>query len=226
MKYFKRILNILVILSSAFGVSYSLFSGGFSLQPLLFFTTLSNIFVLVMSSILLYFDLSKKELLKLIDLLNYLATAAITLTFLVFSIFLMPTYFRDGNTAYLVSIGNIVNHNLTPILMITYYIMYGKKVRYKDMLYTLIFPLIYFVFALMANPVFGIVFNSSGDLVPYFFLDHYTHGWFTLNNGFFGLGVFFWVIIIQGVVLGIASLLTFIKGLKKEEHPILSEQRT
>lgn len=61
MKYFKRILNILVILSSAFGVSYSLFSGGFSLQPLLFFTTLSNIFVLVMSSILLYFDLSKKN---------------------------------------------------------------------------------------------------------------------------------------------------------------------
>ena len=87
MKYFKRILNILVILTSAFGVSYSLFSGGFSLQPLLFLPHYRIFFVLVMSSILLYFDLSKIELTKIIDLLNYLATAAITLTFLVFSIF-------------------------------------------------------------------------------------------------------------------------------------------
>jgi len=50
-----------------------------------------------------------------------------------------------------------------------------------------------------------------GAKVPYFFLDFYQYGWF--NLGSFPMGVFWWILIVLGIVLGIGALLLKLKDI-------------
>lgn len=71
-------------------------------------------------------------------------------------------------------------------------------------------PLYYLFFSFIlafANPD-GIFknFDGTASRFPYFFLDYEVNGWFTLNKGFFGLGTFYWIIIISIIVILISKL--------------------
>lgn len=190
----KRLLKILIIALGSIGIGAPIFGNGYNFFSLLYFTNLSNLLVIIISAIFLYFDDEETEIKEFWHILRFMATNAIVLTFLVFNSLLLPKMISDGNTAYLFSINNILVHNLIPILMIVDYLLYGKKLPFKKMYLIFILPAIYFVVALLYNPVFGITFPGDSP-TPYFFLDYKANGWLKLKGGFFNIGVFYWIII-------------------------------
>ena len=90
------------------------------------------------------------------------------------------------DSAYLMSFENISTHALTPLLCLADYIMFSepRRLKYRDVYLTCVFPIIYFVFV-HAISIIGYTFDRSlinehiisADIpasvrFPYFFLDY------------------------------------------------------
>ena len=104
---------------------------------------------------------------------------------------------------------SILCHGVVPILAVCDWLVNVQCYRHKksDLFWSISTPLAYFVFVMIAS-LSGVEFGY-GAKVPYFFLDFYQYGWF--NLGSFPMGVFWWILIVLGIVLGIGALLLKVK---------------
>lgn len=206
-----KVFKILTIISGVLGVLLGILTkNGVQWTSLLYFTQQSNLWAAIMASILLI----KKDRPDYINKLRFMVVSAISLTLIVFNLLLTPQLIAEGRWDYIFSFTNLFAHYLTAIFFITDYLLFGKKENVKVIYYSLILPLVYFVFAMTANPLFNISFY--GSTVPYFFLNYQEYSFFkmgyakTVEHGL-KLGVFYWVIIVLVIILLIGSGLYFIK---------------
>lgn len=198
-----------------------------------FFTVQSNVWMLIISLVFAVFIIGNVLTKKQVKVPNWLyhikfmCVTAITLTFLVFSLMLTPSMIAGGNGSYLTSVSNICCHNLVPILSIIDYFVFDTEHRSNKLTFILsaILPIYYLAFALIGS-VTGVNFGSTTSKVPYFFMDYEANGWFTVSNGFFGLGVFWWIVILVVVVLAYSAAFIAIKNhiAKRRERKAQSAQ--
>ena len=170
-----------------------------------FYTIQSNILVFVTQVILLFYDLFsekiKSRFFKFISVLKFVTTTSITLTLLVFWGMLAP-YMEVERVK---SFSCILVHLVIPLGMI-FDFLFGKDkydFKKKDVLFSLIPPVLYFVFCLIRAEISEVKL-TGGSRFPYWFIDIDTYGWLGNENG---IGVLYWVMIIAIIVLFIAGCL-------------------
>ena len=185
-------------------------------KTLLYYTNQSNVLI---AAICLAFALwqifGKKSLPNWCYVVKYAGTVAITITFLVFWLFLAP--FMKGNP-HLFALNSICLHLVSPLLAIADFVLFdcnwlsGKKTVW----WTLVFPCYYFAFAIICSCC-GVTFDQNGAVMPYFFLDFYTYGWFTVDFQTPQLGVAYWLVAILGFVLGVGWLYLKVKRWRNKQ---------
>ena len=201
----KAALVVVGILGIVFTAQSSAFMGGASV--FFFFTVQSNIFIIAMAFIFLINEimllLNKKSFVNQILLhIKYVATVAITITFLVFFTMLAPLMGAD----YLLSFNNFSLHAIVPILAIVDFILFDTdiKLTYKNCLLCTIPPICYVIFVYVGS-IFKLQY-SENLYYPYFFLDYESNG-FLFEKGF---GIIPWIIILVIGICGLGYLYCFI----------------
>ncbi len=205
-----------VIAFALAGVTLSLINAeadGYSSSAvrLLYFTGLSNIWIALLLSALIVIPRLKAckdnpRVTKTLYVLRYVFTVSITLTGFIFCAVLAPGAGRANYNAWTLS--SIMTHVIVPALSIADMFVDPCRVRLskKHMLYTLIPPFLYLVFAsilILLRVDFG-----RGDPYPYIFLNYYSPA------RFFGFsdempyifGSFYWILLMLGGIIGIAAL--------------------
>jgi len=207
----KAALAIVGILGIVFTAQSSAFMGGASV--FFFFTVQSNIFVIAMALLFLANEvmllIAKKSFVNQVLLhIKYVATVAITVTFLVFFTMLAPLMGVD----YLLSFNNFSLHAIVPILAIIDFILFDTDIQltYKKSLIATIAPISYVIFVYVGS-IFKLQY-SDNLYYPYFFLDYETNGFF-FEKGF---GVIPWVIILLAGICGLGFLYCFIIKLRQK----------
>lgn len=172
------------------------------LVTIFYFTTQSNF--LIFAVMLLF--LLKKDGTKWFKILSLIATVDITLTGLVFHIFL-TTYVANIN------IMQHILHTMVPLLYITFYIVIlDNKFKLNQFWIGLIHPLVFLVSVFTwIHPLFGdrielIMLDFQGASYVYPFLDPATY-----TNGFVGVLLFNLGLLMPVIVL-ITIILIFIKS--------------
>src|SRR5690554_1173259 len=155
----KIVIKLGMIVSAILGIILTMMTSedGFMSGPslLLYFTIQSNIWMLAIVSLGIYFDLTKREVKQSYYVAKYILTTGILLTYLVFSVLLSPTM----PLSYLLSPSNLFLHTITPILSMLDYLLNDKKVELKgQMFYGLITPGYYLIFAYILYG-FGVKFG-------------------------------------------------------------------
>lgn len=178
----KKILRIIIFSLATIGFIWNTLRFDSPLKQLTYFTIQSNILVAFVYLVLLL----KKEETKLLIILKRQATVAIILTGLVYNFILKP-YLGDfdytPNT-----LPDLLVHSIIPLLVFVDYLVFSHRFKVKifEPLYSLIFPLIYWLFTIIYRLVGG---NYNGTNYesdyPYFFL----------NFPEYGVGYFFIVLV-------------------------------
>ena len=169
----KKILRIIIFLLATIGFIWNTLRFDSPLKQLTYFTIQSNILVAFVYLVLLL----KKEETKLLIILKRQATVAIILTGLVYNFILKP-YLGDfdytPNT-----LPDLLVHSIIPLLVFVDYLVFSHRFKVKifEPLYSLIFPLIYWLFTIIYRLVGG---NYNGTNYesdyPYFFLNFPEYG--------------------------------------------------
>jgi len=112
-------------------------------------------------------------------------TLYITITFIFFAILLSPFYHPTGWAAF----SNLILHYITPIAFIVDWVLTETELRYKwnYMLYWMIYPICYLVFAFIYGTITGVYI--------YYFLD-------ITKLGILGYILFILILITAGLALG------------------------
>lgn len=207
----KASLAIVGILGIIFTAQSSAFMGGGSV--FFFFTVQSNIFIIVMSLLFLVNDVmllvNKKSFVnQTLLLIKYVATVAITITFIVFFTLLAPLMGVD----YLLSFNNFSLHAIVPILAIVDFILFDTDINltYKNSLLATIAPISYVVFVYI-GAIFKLQYGKN-LYYPYFFLDFEKNGFF-FEKGF---GIIPWIIILLAGICGLGFLYCLIIKLRQK----------
>ncbi len=169
-------------------------------RALMYFTTQSNLLVMALAMVFLTYDvIGARRVPGWLWLFKYMATVAITLTYLAFHVLLMPWMHSIGMGDYYWSAGNMGAHVLTPLLAIVDWALFtpGQQAARARPAHGLVLPLGYAGFLLIAN-IAGLTF-AGGAQAPYFFVDAQTNGWFSLGNG--RVGIVWWMLLIAGLIL-------------------------
>ena len=198
-------LAIVGILGIVFTAQSSAFMGGGSV--FFFFTVQSNIFIIAMALIFLVNEIvvlvtNKGFINQTLRHIKYVATVAITVTFLVFFTMLAPLMGVD----YLLSFNNFSLHAIVPILAIIDFIIFDTDINltYPNSLLATIAPISYVIFVYV-----GVIFKlqyGENLYYPYFFLDFETNG-FLFEKGF---GIIPWILILLAGICGLGCLYCFI----------------
>ena len=219
MSLFKTIAKIVIkaalilvgILGIVFTAQSSAFMGGASV--FFFFTVQSNIFIIAMALIFLINEIlqlaNKKSFVNQTLLhIKYVATVAITVTFLVFFTMLAPLMGVD----YLLSFNNFSLHAIVPVLAIVDFILFdtGINLTYFNSLFATISPISYVVFVYV-GAIFGLKYGEN-LYYPYFFLDFEKNG-FLFEKGF---GIIPWIIILLAGIVGLGLLYCLIIKLRQK----------
>ena len=207
----KASLAIVGILGIIFTAQSSAFMGGGSV--FFFFTVQSNIFIIVMSLLFLVNDvmllINKKSFVnQTLLLIKYVATVAITITFIVFFTMLAPLMGVD----YLLSFNNFSLHAIVPILAIIDFILFDTDINltYKNSLLATIAPISYVIFVYI-GAIFKLRYGEN-LYYPYFFLDFEKNGFF-FEKGF---GIIPWIIILLAGICGLGFLYCLIIKLRQK----------
>ena len=211
------ILTCVLIVSTILGIIFDCISG-VGIVAFLYFTVQSNIWIMIISIIYMIYQIKffKNGLINIPNWIynfKFMATVAISLTFLIFTFVLAPLIIKDGRIDELFSINNFCLHEVTPILSIINFSLFDSNYKFKKntKFLGLILPIYYFIFSILLKVFSGkpyfISANNTYSKFPYFFLDYETFGWFTLNKGIKHLGVFYWIIFISLLILGIGFIL-------------------
>lgn len=204
----KALIVVLGFLGQLISLGRSSFMSG---AHFLYYTNISNILATLVTAVLLGLlirDIKaghKAELPRWLARLHFALTAGILLTFVAFSLLLLPRMQAD----YLLSADNILVHNLVPLLAAADFILFMRpRANLAQKTWQgLMLPLAYCVFAL-ALGFSGVRFN--GAAAPYFFLDYEANGWFSAGGG--KLGIVWWILIIAALQAVLSRLLL---GLRK-----------
>ncbi len=198
-------LAIVGILGIIFTAQSSAFMGGGSV--FFFFTVQSNIFIIAISLIFLVNEIvvlvtNKGFINQTLRHIKYVATVAITVTFLVFFTMLAPLMGVD----YLLSFNNFSLHAIVPILAIIDFIIFDTDINltYPNSLLATIAPISYVLFVYI-GACFKLQYGEN-LYYPYFFLDFETNG-FLFEKGF---GIIPWIIILLAGICGLGCLYCFI----------------
>lgn len=193
-------------------------------NELLYYTVQSNIWIWVVMVAFLVFDCmalvkGRDNLIpQWLRLVKYVCTVAITLTCFVYNFVLFPASFATEEPSNPLLLSSFFTHIFVPILAIADFVRFDYKLKTKKwtMLYGLITPLYYFIFAIVGS-FLGASFKN-GSKFPYFFLDYETLSWFGFKTGM--PGVFYWIIIVLGIVLIISWLLLIVQKRRKNREKI------
>ena len=207
----KATLAIVGILGIIFTAQSSAFMGGGSV--FFFFTVQSNIFIIGMSLIFLVNDVmylaNKKSFVnQTLFMIKYVATVAITVTFIVFFTMLAPLMGMD----YLLSFNNFSLHAIVPILAIIDFILFDTDIclTYKSSLLATIAPISYVIFVYI-GAIFKLRYGEN-LYYPYFFLNFEKNGFF-FEKGF---GIIPWIIILLAGICGLGFLYCLIIKLRQK----------
>ncbi len=208
----KAVLVIVGVLGIVLTAQSTEFMGGGSV--FFFFTVQSNIFIMLMALIFLINEvvvlISKKSFINQVLLhIKYVATVAITVTFLVFFTMLAPLMGMD----YLLSFKNFSLHAIVPILAIIDFFLFDAdiKLTYKSSLLATISPICYVVFVYV-GAIFKIQYGKA-LYYPYFFLNIDTNG-FLFEKG--TMGIIPWIIILLGFIIGLGCLYCLLIKLRQK----------
>jgi|GEM_PF-1153489 len=165
-----------------------------AMKPFLYFTNQSNLWMLLIMMVFLYYEIRGKRFTipYVLLVLKYMCTVAITVTGLVFCFVLMPQRIRSGDTAFIFHYANILVHILVPILSLVDWCFFDPLfLMPKNLPFTgLLLPFSYLLF--VAVCVLKHI-RFTGRIVPYFFLDYQVLGpWRVLVSVvLLGCGIFF-----------------------------------
>ena len=207
----KAVLVVVGILGIIFTAQSSEFMGGGSV--FFFFTVQSNIFIITMTLLFLINEvmqlITKKRFInQTLLFIKYVATVAITVTFLVFFTMLAPLMGVD----YLLSFNNFSLHAIVPILAIIDFVLFDTDIRltYSNSLIATIAPISYVVFVYI-GAIFKLRYGEN-LYYPYFFLDFEKNGFF-FEKGF---GIIPWIIILLAGICGLGFLYCLIIKLRQK----------
>ena len=203
------IVGVLGIILTAVSTS---FMGGASV--FYFFTVQSNIFIIAMAFLFLGHEIicliNKKETINQVMLqIKFVATVAITITFLVFFTMLAPLMGVD----YLLSFKNFSLHAIVPILAIIDFIVFDTDINlsYPKSLIATIAPISYVFFVYAIGVPLKLQY-AENLYFPYFFLNYEQNGFF-FEKGF---GVIPWVIVLLTAICGLSLLFCFFIKLRQK----------
>ena len=172
-----------------------------------YFTVQSNLAMMLMALVMLIveiFSLIKKKqyVNQIILYAKFIATIAVTLTFIVFFTMLAPLV----GISYLLSFNNFSVHAVVPILAIVDFIIFDTDIRltYPKSLLGTAMPLYYVFFVYIGVP-FNLRYGENIKF-PYFFMDYETNG-FLFEKGF---GIIAWIIVLFIAVSGMCMLFCLI----------------
>lgn len=190
------------------GLYSTMFAGGgfMGTGSLSYYTIQSNLWALgvtLAALALMLLGVAEPDWFKL---LRFVLAVAILVTFLVFWTMLAPMM----PPAYLPSLSNLSLHTLVPLLLLadTLFCDRGLPPTKKQVLFCVLPPVWYLLFAMVRAEVSDRVF-ADGSRYPYWFLDVDKLGWFRLWGG---VGVFYWVLVVVALVLGLGYLLRWLKA--------------
>ena len=203
------IVGILGIILTAVSTS---FMGGASV--FYFFTVQSNIFIIAIAFLFLGHEIicliNKKETINQVMLqIKFVATVAITITFLVFFTMLAPLMGVD----YLLSFKNFSLHAIVPMLAIIDFIVFDTDINlsYPKSLIATIAPISYVFFVYAIGVPLKLQY-AENLYFPYFFLNYEQNGFF-FEKGF---GVIPWVIVLLTAICGLSLLFCFFIKLRQK----------
>jgi len=166
------------------------FQGSIRLGAFMYYTTLSNMLAIILFAILSAHTIhsfrekarNKKERYSRFEMA---CVVNLLVTFIVFWTLLVP---QGISADYLWTFENLAVHAVTPLLCFIDFILFAEawRLKYRDIYYTTIFPLLYAAFATVAgfagyiyyyidpsgNPIDHAAANSIPVRFPYFFLDY------------------------------------------------------
>jgi hypothetical protein len=185
------------------------FRGDVKGEMLLFYTTESNVLVVIMLGVLLtktVLGLKNKGVYgssSYCERLSAIVALAITVTMLIFWGLLARTM---TDMSYLLSYSNLQIHLVTPLLMIIDFFIFAApgKLKKQDPLFFAIVPLAYFAQATILG-FSGFTYevlarDGAVHYFPYFFIDFYETG----------IGVFAYVGVLTVFFIGLAYLLLWL----------------
>lgn len=157
----KKIWILLIVLLGSIGILFELIYDEFTTNPEIIFSSLrlfkyftiqSNL-IAVIYFFIMYFS---KTFEKRILLKNYIGciVVCITITFLMFAIFLEPIYSPQGLSFY----GSLILHYVNPILIISYFLFFNrdyKEIMFSTIFIWLVYPAIYLIFLISHGFVTG-----------------------------------------------------------------------
>lgn len=220
------LIKIVVTISSLLGVIISLFtatSEGYASwgKRLLYYTTISNVFLgLTFSALLLSPLLSAKLYAKIkgvLYILKYLSTVMISITLLVFTFLLFP--FAD-ESYHLTSLSSILTHFVSPTLAIIDFFTDDTPLNLsaRHVPLSLAPSLLYAIFTFMLS-AFKVDFGR-GETYPYYFMNYQGEaGFLGLTLHPFGIG-YIYPIITLSIVIVIIGYFYYKVSLKKEKRAI------
>ena len=143
------VLNLIIIILEIIGLVISMVSS--KRLMIEYYTEESNIFLLIVSSIYVFYLLTKRKIPKWLSILKHMAVLGLSITFLVVIFVLAPMYnFNYGWMLFYKAM--LYHHTLCPILaFITYLFVEEHKLSKKDIPYTMIFTLAYTVILITCN---------------------------------------------------------------------------
>lgn len=165
----------------------------------LYFTNQSNLLMSLVTAVFLVAMLMGRSLPQWLWTLKFVATVAVTLTYVGFHLLLMPFMWQSGMGDYYWSLSNMGVHVLAPLLAVMDWALFtpphvASRIRTFQ---GLLMPLYYFGFFLVCDAL-GVRFGA-GARAPYFFLDYHKLGWFAVGTG--NLGAADYIIVICLIVL-------------------------
>jgi len=182
----------------------------------LYYTNLSNVLAVLLMAVMLGYEWQGWRAGELAPLpgwlqqARFILTTAILLTFVGFSLLLIPLVDRD----YLLSPSNLLVHNAVPLLTGLDYVLFSGRDGKPRLVSALAGPAVYVLFAL-ALGLGGHRFH--GSVAPYYFLDYEKLGWLQAGEG--RLGVIYWLLILGAVQLVIARILSGLRTIAANKAP-------
>ena len=200
------LLGIILSFTRATADGYSHWS-----KRLLYFTAQSNVWIGVLSLIMIVCALMAKtkdntRVKNSLYALKFVFTVSITVTCLIFCVVLAPGASNDNYNAW--TIPSLITHVIVPGLAIADLFVDEYKINLKGrhLLYSVIPPFLYMIFS-------GILYFlkvdfGRGDIFPYFFLNYGSPaGVFGVSDEMpYVIGSFYWIVLILFIIIGFASL--------------------
>lgn len=200
--WFSLGLKALVVMLGIAGQVFSLARMNFKVvEQLKYYTNWSNLLVIALALYLMLWQMKRQKAgLPLIlsgraHGLRFVLTVGVLLTFVGFSLLLMPRLSQD----YLASPDNLLVHNLVPLLAGLDFVLFpytDRKTKCSPLWLGLLLPIVYLAFSLVLS-LSGVRY-ARGSVGPYFFLDYAQNGWLAAGDG--KLGVIWWVLLISAMV--------------------------